>query len=149
MFRYFPWWNFLLFSFFFLETFYFQRRTLQSLYAASTYLSSLVSFHSGTTIDIQTKTIGQTIVFHYGSILNAEIRRVRQRIFSWQLSIMIDLFRSFLNCVLSSVLSYQLSWLSTVSPSLVKTKQQILFKSKAEYVRSWKEINSNDSLWFV
>ncbi len=41
---------------------------------------------------------------------------------------------SFLNCVLSAVLSYQLSWLSTVSPSLNKSKQQILFKSKADYV---------------
>lgn len=42
---------------------------------------------------------------------------------------------SFLNCVLSAVLSYQLSWLSTVSPSLVKSKQLMPFKSKADYVR--------------
>jgi len=45
------------------------------------------------------------------------------------------LYLSFLNCILSAVLSYQLSWLSTVSPSLAKSKQQVLFKPKADYVK--------------
>jgi hypothetical protein len=58
-----------------------------------------------------------------------------------------DFLFSFLNCVLSAVLSYQLSWLSTVSPSFVKAKQQVLFKTKADYTNSLQNLLQYSPLW--
>ncbi|CAF3585258.1 unnamed protein product [Rotaria sordida] len=76
----------------------------------------------------------------------------KRRALAQQLCSIIDLFTTpkygdFLNCVLSAILSYQLSWLSTVSPSLVKTKQQVLFKAKADYVNSLQSFLQYSPLW--
>ncbi|CAF3047616.1 unnamed protein product [Rotaria sp. Silwood2] len=76
----------------------------------------------------------------------------KRRALAQQLCSIIDLFTTpkygdFLNCVLSAVLSYQLSWLSTVSPSLAKSKQKVLFKAKADYVNSLQSFLQYSPLW--
>ncbi|CAF1037199.1 unnamed protein product [Adineta ricciae] len=76
----------------------------------------------------------------------------KRRALAQQLCSIIDLFTTpkygdFLNCVLSAVLSYQLSWLSTVSPSLTKSKQQVSFKAKADYVHSLQNFLQYSPLW--
>jgi hypothetical protein len=76
----------------------------------------------------------------------------KRRALAKQLCSIIDLFTTpkygdFLNCVLSAVLSYQLSWLSTVSPSLGKAKQQVLFKTKADYANSLQNFLQYSPLW--
>ncbi|UJR31107.1 hypothetical protein I4U23_018615 [Adineta vaga] len=76
----------------------------------------------------------------------------KRRQLAQQLCSIIDIFTGpkngdFLNCVLSAVLSYQLSWLSTVSPSLTKSKQQVSFKTKADYVHSLQSFLQYSPLW--
>lgn len=74
-------------------------------------------------------------------VTQESLTMTKRRTLARQLCSIIDIFSTpkhgdFLNCVLSAILSHQLSWLSTVSPSLIKSKQQVLFKSKADYVNS-------------
>ncbi|CAF2126974.1 unnamed protein product [Rotaria magnacalcarata] len=76
----------------------------------------------------------------------------KRRALAQQLCSIIDLFTTpkygdFLNCALSALLSYQLSWLSTVSPSLGKAKQKVLFKAKADYVNSIQSFLQYSPLW--
>ncbi|CAF3152067.1 unnamed protein product [Rotaria socialis] len=76
----------------------------------------------------------------------------KRRALAQQLCSIIDLFTTpkygdFLNCALSALLSYQLSWLSTVSPSLGKSKQKVLFKAKADYVNSLQSFLQYSPLW--
>ncbi|CAF1542113.1 unnamed protein product [Didymodactylos carnosus] len=76
----------------------------------------------------------------------------KRRLFAEDLCAIIEMFTApkfgnFLNCVLSALLSYQLSWLSTVAPSRVKSKYHFLSKNKADYTGLLQQIYQYSPLW--
>lgn len=86
------------------------------------------------------------------SLTQEQLAMSKRRLLAQQLCSIIDLFTApkygdFLNCILSAVLSHQLSWLSTVSPSRTKSKQEILFKSRADYTNSLQNFLQYSPLW--
>ncbi|CAF1397090.1 unnamed protein product [Adineta steineri] len=103
--------------------------------------------------DLYTLYTRPRLIYPAWYILTQEhLTMTKRRALAQQLCSIIDLFSTpkygdFLNCVLSAVLSYQLSWLSTVSPSLIKSKQQVLFKAKADYTSSMQSFLQYSPLW--